>query len=138
MDWIYTTLRGVFLFLSIAQAMAYHQTKGLDIIRPKRVYLVWTSISSPKVYISPGSNVRQSKESHEPQTCVGDVRRLCDSDVRTHVSNVGLEYESSHKRKTTPLRDVPKRTVLHEYGISQKRYAVFCICGHKCSACQEN
>ena len=26
---------------------------------------------------------------------------------------------------------------MQEYGISRKRYAVFCICGYKCSACQE-
>lgn len=29
------------------------------------------------------SDVRQSKEPHEPKTCVGDVRRLCDSHIRS-------------------------------------------------------
>ena len=32
---------------------------------------------------------------------------------------------------------VLQRTVLQEYGISRKRCAVFCVCGHKRSACQE-
>ena len=36
-----------------------------------------------KLIIAFWSGVRQSKESREPKTCGGEVRRLCDSDVRT-------------------------------------------------------
>ena len=36
-----------------------------------------------KLIIAFWSGVRQSKKSHEPKTCGGEVRRLCDSDVRT-------------------------------------------------------
>ena len=42
------------------------------------------------------------KQGAEGARVSSDAQGLCDSDVRTHVSNVGLECGSSHKRKTTP------------------------------------
>ena len=39
------------------------------------------------------------KQGAEGARVSSDAQGLCDSDVRTHVSNVGLEYGSSHKRK---------------------------------------
>ena len=34
------------------------------------------------------NGVQQSKESHEPKTCAGEVRGLCDLDVRTQIQHV--------------------------------------------------
>ena len=34
------------------------------------------------------NGVRQSKESREPKTCAGEVRRLCDSNIRTRIQHV--------------------------------------------------
>ena len=39
--------------------------------------------------------------------------------------------------KKVCLYGVTLKDSFQEYGISRKRYAVFCIFGHKCSACQE-
>ena len=41
------------------------------------------------------------------------------------------------KRKKGAFYGVTLKDSFQEYGISRKRYAVFCICVHKCSACQE-
>ena len=39
------------------------------------------------------NGVQQSKESHEPKTCAGEVRRLCDLDVRTRTIHLfGVIY----------------------------------------------
>ena len=43
------------------------------------------------------------KQGAEGARVSSDAQRLCGSDVRTHVSNVGLECGGSHKRKTTPF-----------------------------------
>ena len=42
------------------------------------------------------------KQGAEGARVSSDAQGLCDSDVRTHVSNVGVECGGSHKRKTTP------------------------------------
>ena len=43
-----------------------------------------------------------TKQGAEEASVSSDTQRLCDSDIRTHVSNVELEFGGSHKRKTTP------------------------------------
>ena len=40
-------------------------------------------VNQKQLIIVFGNGVRQNKESHETETCVDDVRRLCDSDIRT-------------------------------------------------------
>ena len=44
-----------------------------------------------------------TKQGAEGASVSSDAQRLCGSDVRTHVSNVGLECGGSHKRKTAPF-----------------------------------
>ena len=45
-------------------------------------------VSKKQLSIVFWNGVQQSKESHEPKTCAGEARRLCDLDVRTRIQHV--------------------------------------------------
>ena len=66
-----------------------------------------------------------------------DVRNVKAVGSNPIISTIRVTAPLVTKKKKQAFGTVLQRTVLQEYGISRKRYAVFCVCGHKCSACQE-
>ena len=62
-------------------------------------------------------------------------RGVVDMYIQKQIKN---RRHREERKKGQSFGTVLQRTVLQEYGISRKRYAVFCVCGHKRSACQEN